>query len=165
MWTVSMGDPARALLFRGLLGEIERLDLVNQTAKVGQYLYGKLEELSKRYPGEIENLRGKDRGTFIAWDSPHRDHIIKTAKQKGVNMGGSGERSIRLRPMLIFEKRHGMSNIILIRCHTTTFPVYLACFRRPIASHNELIVLIDYVYSNAADLFLGILEDILKTEA
>lgn len=26
--------------------------------------------------------------------------------KKGVNLGGSGERAVRLRPMLIFEERH-----------------------------------------------------------
>lgn len=102
-----MGDPARALLFRGIYSEIDRLGLVENTAKVGKYLYGKLEELSKKYPNEINNLRGKDRGTFLAWDSPRRDAIIKEAKARGVNMGGSGDSTIRLRPMLIFEERHG----------------------------------------------------------
>lgn len=103
-----MGDPARALLFRGIYNEIERLGLVEKTAKVGQYLYGKLEELAQRYPEEIKNLRGKDRGTFLAWDSPRRDEVVKLAKARGVNMGGSGDATIRLRPMLVFEERHGM---------------------------------------------------------
>ncbi|KAI1391589.1 4-aminobutyrate aminotransferase [Hypoxylon trugodes] len=101
-----MGDPARALLFRGLYNEIERLNLVQKMAEVGQYLYGKLEELARKYPKELLDLRGKDRGTFIAWDSPRRDEVIKLAKQKGLNIGGCGERTIRLRPMLIFEKQH-----------------------------------------------------------
>ncbi|KAB2570144.1 4-aminobutyrate aminotransferase [Lasiodiplodia theobromae] len=101
-----MGDPARALIFRTILEEIERLRLVDNTSSVGGYLYSRLDSLSRQFPDEIQNLRGKDRGTFIAWDSPRRDAIIKTAKSKGVNMGGSGERTIRLRPMLIFQKHH-----------------------------------------------------------
>ena len=103
-----MGDPARALLFRGIYNEIERLGLVQRTAEVGKYLYAKLEELAGKYPNEIQNLRGKDRGTFIAWDSPRRDEVIRTAKTKGLNIGGSGENTIRLRPMLVFEESHGM---------------------------------------------------------
>ncbi|KAH6885202.1 4-aminobutyrate aminotransferas-like protein [Thelonectria olida] len=101
-----MGDPARALLFRGIYNEIERHGLVEQAARVGKYLYGKLDALTQRYPNEIRNLRGKDRGTFLAWDSPRRDEIVRSAKAKGVNIGGSGESTIRLRPMLVFKEHH-----------------------------------------------------------
>jgi 4-aminobutyrate aminotransferase/(S)-3-amino-2-methylpropionate transaminase len=101
-----MGDPARAILFRAIIEEIERLDLVKNTANIGDYLYGGIEQLAKRYPGEIMNLRGKGQGTFIAFDSPRRDQFLKKAKSVGVNIGGSGERAVRLRPMLIFQRHH-----------------------------------------------------------
>jgi 4-aminobutyrate aminotransferase/(S)-3-amino-2-methylpropionate transaminase len=101
-----MGDPARALLFRAIIEEIERLDLVSHTAKVGDYLFDGLKRISDQYPGEILNLRGKGQGTFIAFDSPRRDEFLKKAKSVGVNIGGSGERAVRLRPMLIFQRRH-----------------------------------------------------------
>jgi 4-aminobutyrate aminotransferase/(S)-3-amino-2-methylpropionate transaminase len=101
-----MGDPARALLFKAIIQEIERLDLVTNTANVGNYLYSGIERLSKQYPGEFLNLRGKGQGTFIAFDSPRRDAFLKKAKTFGVNIGGSGERAVRLRPMLIFQKHH-----------------------------------------------------------
>jgi 4-aminobutyrate aminotransferase/(S)-3-amino-2-methylpropionate transaminase len=102
-----MGDPARAILFRGIVDEIERLGLVENNAQVGAYLYDRLEQLAAKYPKEIQNLRGQGRGTFIAWDSPRRDEFMRMAKREGVNIGGSGERAIRLRPMLIFQKHHG----------------------------------------------------------
>lgn len=102
-----MGDPARAILFRAIIQEIERLNLVENTAQVGDYLYAGLERLAQQYPGEILNLRGQGEGTFIAWDSPSRDGFLKKAKGVGVNIGGSGERAVRLRPMLIFQKHHG----------------------------------------------------------
>ena len=101
-----MGDPARALLFRAIIKEIERLDLVNHTAKVGDYLYAGIEGLAKQYPGEFQNLRGKGQGTFIAFDSPRRDEFLKKAKSVGINIGGSGERAVRLRPMLVFQQHH-----------------------------------------------------------
>ncbi|KAK3940362.1 aminotransferase class-III-domain-containing protein [Diplogelasinospora grovesii] len=101
-----MGDPARAILFRAIINEIERLDLVSRTAQVGDYLFGKLEGLAKKYPGEFMNLRGKGMGTFIAFDSPRRDEFLKRAKQFGVNIGGSGQMAVRLRPMLIFQEHH-----------------------------------------------------------
>jgi 4-aminobutyrate aminotransferase/(S)-3-amino-2-methylpropionate transaminase len=110
-----MGDPARAILFKGIVEEIQRLDLVNHTAKMGDYLFGKLEELQSKYPEEIKNLRGKGRGTFIAWDSPRRDEVLKKAKTVGMNIGGSGQAAVRLRPMLIFQKHHGESRLHLVR--------------------------------------------------
>ncbi|CAO2648190.1 Nn.00g074570.m01.CDS01 [Neocucurbitaria sp. VM-36] len=101
-----MGDPARAILFRAIIQEIQRLDLVNSTAATGSYLYDGLRRLAEQYPKEIQNLRGKGQGTFIAWDSPRRDEVLKKAKGQGVNIGGSGEVAVRLRPMLIFQKHH-----------------------------------------------------------
>ncbi|KAF2084683.1 gamma-aminobutyric acid transaminase [Saccharata proteae CBS 121410] len=101
-----MGDPARALLFRSIIQEIERLNLVENTAIVGDYLYAGLEKLGQQFPGEIKNLRGKGQGTFIAWDSPRRDEVLKKAKAVGINVGGSGAEAVRLRPMLIFQKHH-----------------------------------------------------------
>lgn len=101
-----MGDPARAILFRAIIKEIERLDLVKHTANVGEYLYSGFEQLAKQYPNEVQNLRGKGQGTFLAFDSPRRDEVLKKAKAVGINIGGSGERAVRLRPMLIFQKHH-----------------------------------------------------------
>ncbi|KAL0942692.1 4-aminobutyrate aminotransferase [Colletotrichum truncatum] len=101
-----MGDPVRALLFKAIYGEIEKHGLVEQTAKIGGHLFSELESLSLKYPRHVQNLRGKDRGTFIAWDCPRRDEVLALAKSHGVNMGGSGDSAIRLRPMLIFQKKH-----------------------------------------------------------
>lgn len=102
-----MGDPARALIFRSILQEIERLNLVDNAARVGDNLFRSLDTLAKKYPNEIQNLRGKDRGTFIAWDSPRREDVIAKALAKGILIGSSGEKAIRLRPMLIFQQQHG----------------------------------------------------------
>lgn len=102
-----MGDPARALLFKAIVRQVEERGLVERTARVGEYLYRGLEELARRYPGEIKNLRGRGQGTFIAWDSERRDELLRLALAKGVNMGASGDSSVRLRPMLVFEEKHG----------------------------------------------------------
>jgi 4-aminobutyrate aminotransferase/(S)-3-amino-2-methylpropionate transaminase len=102
-----MGDPSRAILFRAIFEYIQDHNLVQQTAEVGDYLYAGLEKLAKAYPGEIENLRGKGQGTFIAFDSPRRDEVLKKGKTVGINIGGSGAAAVRLRPMLIFQKHHG----------------------------------------------------------
>ena len=101
-----MGDPARAILFRAIINEIERLNLVENTAITGEYLYAGLERIQQQYPGQIWNLRGKGHGTFIAFDSPRRDEFLVKAKSLGINIGGSGAKAVRLRPMLIFQKHH-----------------------------------------------------------
>ncbi|KAL9624644.1 MAG: hypothetical protein Q9160_001309 [Pyrenula sp. 1 TL-2023] len=101
-----MGDPARAILFRAIINEIERLNLVQNTAEVGDYLFSQLESLAQQHPNEIQNLRGKGQGTFIAFDNPRRDEFLKKAKTLGINIGGSGASAVRLRPMLIFQKHH-----------------------------------------------------------
>jgi len=108
-----MGDPARALLFGGIAAEVRRLDLVRRTAQVGDYLFERLEALAALYPGQVRNLRGRGRGTFIAFDHPRRDDVLREAKAHGVNIGGSGEAAVRLRPMLVFEERH--ADILLER--------------------------------------------------
>lgn len=109
-----MGDPSKALLFRAIVNEVERLDLVENTKQTGEYLFGGLTALSERFPGHIQNLRGMGQGTFIAFDSPKRDEFLKRAKMFGINLGGSGERAVRLRPMLIFQKHH--ADIFLDGC-------------------------------------------------
>lgn len=101
-----MGDPARAILFRAIINEIERLNLVENTAVTGDYLYAGLERIQQQYPEQIIDLRGKGQGTFIAFDSPKRDDFLVKAKALGINIGGSGAKAVRLRPMLIFQKHH-----------------------------------------------------------
>lgn len=102
-----MGDPTKAILFSAIVSEIERYNLVEHTANTGAYLFQGLNDLALRFPSQIMNLRGKGQGTFIAFDSPRRDEVLRRAKGEGINLGGSGERAVRLRPMLVFQERHG----------------------------------------------------------
>lgn len=102
------GDPSKALVAKTIYQEIKKNDLVAKTANVGAYLYSGLSSLFAKYP-QLQNLRGKDRGTFIAWDcrSPsERNQILALCRKGGVNVGGCGDQSIRLRPMLIFGEKH-----------------------------------------------------------
>lgn len=101
-----MGDPARAVLFRGIIEEIEKYNLLDQVRSVGDYLYQHMEALAKKYPGQMLNLRGKGQGTFIAFDHPKRDAFLAKAKEFGINIGGCGAQGVRLRPTLIFERKH-----------------------------------------------------------
>jgi 4-aminobutyrate aminotransferase/(S)-3-amino-2-methylpropionate transaminase len=116
-----MGDPSKALLFEGIIDEIHRLDLVQNTATVGDYLFSKLQEIQEQYPDLVANLRGQGQGTFIAFDTPKRDELLKQAKTVGINIGGSGPSAVRLRPMLIFQKHHGKFSPSLDKGQTDNF--------------------------------------------
>jgi 4-aminobutyrate aminotransferase/(S)-3-amino-2-methylpropionate transaminase len=106
-----MGDPAKALLFQAILEEIRTKDLLNQVTRVGNYLYKGLEHLAMSHPLSIFDLRGKDRGTFIAFNTSDRDAFVRRLRNSGVNVGASGPNGVRLRPMLILQEEH--ADIIL----------------------------------------------------
>lgn len=103
------GDPAHLIIGAAIAKEIVENGLVEKANQVGNYLYGKLEALQKKYPKYIQNLRGKNRATFIAWDledGETRNQLLTKFKQNGINVGGCAEVSIRLRPTLTFEQKH-----------------------------------------------------------
>lgn len=103
------GDPSKAIVARTIFQEVAKHDLAGQAAKVGAYLHGKLEALALKFPNDIVGLRGKNQGTFIAWDmsSPAaRDQFLKDCRTEGVNIGGCGPQAVRLRPTLVFEEKH-----------------------------------------------------------
>jgi 4-aminobutyrate aminotransferase/(S)-3-amino-2-methylpropionate transaminase len=100
-----MGDPARAIQAREIIRYIEANSLVSHTASMGELLYSLLASLSSRYPTLVQNLRGKTEGTFQAFDcqtGKERDALVAGMRKRGVLVGGSGERAVRLRPLLIF---------------------------------------------------------------
>lgn len=85
------GDPIRALQAREMINIIREQNLVQHTKQVGDYVYQGLKTLaSTTGSGKLLNLRGKDTGTFIAFDceSPEkRDRFAGLMRSKGVNMG------------------------------------------------------------------------------
>lgn len=108
-----MGDPVRALQARSMIEVINRDSLVDSTANVGDYLYSHLAAMaadSGAGAGKIHNLRGEGQGTFIAFDAVDgaaRDRFVDGMRKVGVNMGGCGERAVRLRYVLArFEVVH-----------------------------------------------------------
>ncbi|ODV83713.1 hypothetical protein CANARDRAFT_29703 [[Candida] arabinofermentans NRRL YB-2248] len=103
------GDPSKALIARTICQEIMNNDLLDNTSKVGAYLYSKLEDIQKSYPKLVSNLRGKDRGHFISWTMPNasiRDKFLFICRQNGLNIGACGDESVRLRPTLTFGVKH-----------------------------------------------------------
>ncbi|EPX73309.1 4-aminobutyrate aminotransferase [Schizosaccharomyces octosporus yFS286] len=104
-----MGDPLRAIQAKYIAKEIREKDLLQNVKTVGDFVYTSLEKLAEKHPGKINNIRGKGKGTFIAWDcesSAARDAFVGRMKMNGINIGGCGVAAIRLRPMLVFQQHH-----------------------------------------------------------
>ncbi|KAI5459663.1 hypothetical protein BGZ63DRAFT_415194 [Mariannaea sp. PMI_226] len=107
LFSTWIGDPCRAILAKAIVDEIAAKDLVKQADEIGTYLMDKLRELAAIKPEFFANLRGK--GTILAWDLPstkQRNDVVAALRRRGVIVGTSGEAAIRLRPMLIFGKKH-----------------------------------------------------------
>lgn len=104
-----MGDPVRALQAREMIRVIKNDNLLSLVNDMGSKVYNGLLDLAKRYPDTIQNLRGQDSGTFISFDcedAAARDKFVANMRKRGVNMGGCGDRAVRLRPMLVFGDKH-----------------------------------------------------------
>jgi 4-aminobutyrate aminotransferase/(S)-3-amino-2-methylpropionate transaminase len=102
-----IGDPMRALQMGVIVEEIRRHDLLRTVRESGEALMAGLRRMERAHAGKIANVRGL--GTLIAFDFPSaalRDAFASTMRNGGVQISGCGERSIRLRPMLIFTPTH-----------------------------------------------------------
>ncbi|KAI8987797.1 4-aminobutyrate aminotransferase [Mycotypha africana] len=105
LYNTWMGDPVRAMQAAAIVNEIKDKNLLDNVKDVGQYLQDNLAKMQSTTP--IKNVRGQ--GTFIAFDLPDgakRDKFLVDMRQRGVNIGGSGDRTVRLRPMLTFQRHH-----------------------------------------------------------
>lgn len=103
------GDPTRMILAGAIGDEIVKHNLAAKAQEVGDYLFKKLESLQSKYPKYLQDLRGKNRATFIAWTLPSgdaRNKFLSDMRTAGVNIGGCAEASVRLRPTLVFEQKH-----------------------------------------------------------
>lgn len=102
-----LGDPLRLAQLEVILEVIERDRLIEATRAMGERLRAGLTELAARYPDRLSGVRAA--GTFAAIDLPdgaRRDEAIRALRQRGLEVGGSGDRSIRFRPALVFGPRH-----------------------------------------------------------
>uniref|UniRef100_A0A8C2VUD5 4-aminobutyrate aminotransferase n=1 Tax=Chinchilla lanigera TaxID=34839 RepID=A0A8C2VUD5_CHILA len=102
-----LGDPSKNLLLAEVINIIKREDLLNNAVHAGKVLLTGLLDLQARYPQFISRVRG--RGTFCSFDTPDdsiRNKLILIARNKGVVLGGCGDKSIRFRPTLVFRDHH-----------------------------------------------------------
>jgi 4-aminobutyrate aminotransferase/(S)-3-amino-2-methylpropionate transaminase len=102
-----LGDPARILLLESTLNVIKRDNLIELNRVTGEHLLNGLKKLCRSYSNLIANARGL--GTFCSFDgvTPQiRDKIVSELKNNGVQCGASGDFTFRIRPSLIFTKKH-----------------------------------------------------------
>eukprot|EP01112_Ceratiomyxa_fruticulosa_P004010 TRINITY_DN1433_c0_g1_i1.p1 TRINITY_DN1433_c0_g1~~TRINITY_DN1433_c0_g1_i1.p1 ORF type:complete len:460 (+),score=93.45 TRINITY_DN1433_c0_g1_i1:240-1619(+) len=97
-WGGSLVDMVRS---RRLLEIVEHDKLIENAAKMGEYLVHKIEELDKNVPGMITNIRAL--GLLCAFDLPSheiRNKYLNLAYSHGLMLIGCGAKSIRCRPNL-----------------------------------------------------------------
>ncbi|KAM6957395.1 4-aminobutyrate aminotransferase, mitochondrial [Aplochiton taeniatus] len=102
-----MGDPSKNLFLAEVLNVIRRENLLHEVACSGKALIQGLYALQAQYPHLLSGARGQ--GTFCAvdvCDDGTRNSLLLKARDKGVLLGGCGDRSIRFRPALVFKEHH-----------------------------------------------------------
>ncbi|XP_029431967.1 4-aminobutyrate aminotransferase, mitochondrial [Rhinatrema bivittatum] len=102
-----LGEPSKNLMLQEVLNVIKKEGLVNNAVQAGKVLHKGLLDLQARYPHLMSRARGQ--GTFCSFDAPDdatRNKLIIQTRNKGVVLGGCGERSIRFRPTLVFKDHH-----------------------------------------------------------
>ncbi|XP_067672599.1 4-aminobutyrate aminotransferase, mitochondrial-like isoform X2 [Haliotis asinina] len=102
-----VGDPAKVTLLEEVVKVIQSQNLVANMANLGAYLQQGLKDAQTKFPGVVKNARGL--GTLCSIDfnnSATRDKALLALRGKGIHVGSCGDVSIRLRPTLIFQKKH-----------------------------------------------------------
>lgn len=110
-----LGDPLRAAQLAVIAEIIERDRLLENVGVTGAYLVQGLGELAARHAGVLSAARGQ--GTFAAVDvrdGVMRDRLLILLRQRGLEVGGSGECSIRFRPALVYAPRHAAETLGLL---------------------------------------------------
>ncbi len=99
------GNLVDMVRFTKILEIIHEDGLVENAAKVGEYLLKKLEFLQEEFPELMSNARG--RGLFCAIDfdtAQSRDQLRRKTYKEALILIGCGDRSIRFRPPLTLKK-------------------------------------------------------------
>jgi 4-aminobutyrate aminotransferase/(S)-3-amino-2-methylpropionate transaminase len=102
-----LGDPFRLAELEVIVEVILRDRLLEAVRATGALLVHGLEQLAERFPGLLASARGA--GTFAAIDVRDAEtlpRLLDALRQRGLEVGGSGTRSIRFRPALVFGPRH-----------------------------------------------------------
>lgn len=79
-----MGDPIKMVILDKYIELAKRMNAPDCASKTGKYLHKNLRELEEKYPGILQNCRG--RGTFRALDiipEGAREKLLKSMLNKG----------------------------------------------------------------------------------
>ncbi len=102
------GDYLRLKQLDVIIDTIKSDNLMERVTEVSGYTMKGMWELARKYPTKIMNPRGL--GNLQAFDAPSeaaKAKFLQTIKEKhGINMAGAQGNVIRLRPSLIFGKKH-----------------------------------------------------------
>lgn len=102
-----LGDPLRVAQLEVIVDVVERDGLHARSLSAGQLLVDGLWARCRRHPELLDNARGLGAWAAVdVKDGPTRDRLVHAMQQVGLETGGSGERSVRFRPALIFGARH-----------------------------------------------------------
>jgi len=102
-----VGDPHKIIMLEQVVKTIKEEKLLELVNKSGQAIMEGLMDLEIRFPEVLSGSRGL--GTLCAVDVKDvgtRDKILHGLRQRGINLGGCGESTIRIRPSLTFTPRH-----------------------------------------------------------
>lgn len=102
-----MGDYVKVAMLQKSMEEVQKENLLGLVKESGAVLLNGLKTLEARYPSILNSARGQ--GTFCAINCRTpvlRDQIMLKLRNKGINVGGSGESAIRFRPVLTFAPKH-----------------------------------------------------------
>lgn len=107
------GNPLAGKAVETVLSIFEKEQIVPHAAEMGDYLYGRLEELAKEFPMIIEH-RGIGLIQGLVFDRPVAG-IIERAIEKGLVLINAGSNIIRFLPPLVVEKTHVDEMITLLK--------------------------------------------------
>jgi len=102
-----MGDPHKLIQLEAFLKTMKKDNLLELVQVTGNYLADGLDILQRVYPNMLSNNRGK--GTFRAVDMPDTEtqlKVISMLRQEGVQIGGCGASTVRIRPSLTLDPSH-----------------------------------------------------------
>lgn len=110
-----LGDPLRTAQLEVIVDVVERDHLLENTRITGGVLQRGLRALQARHPDLFDNARGAATWAAIdVKDTASRDRLLHGMQQNGLECGGSGDRSIRFRPALVFAPRHAAEALTAI---------------------------------------------------
>ncbi len=102
-----LGDPFRGAQLEVIVEIIERDGLLAAARSAGALLLAELEGLAVRHPAVVSSARGAGMFAAIdARDAATQGKLIDALRQRGLEVGGSGARTLRFRPALVFGARH-----------------------------------------------------------